>query len=195
MLNLAILGSTKGTSIQKTFDAISTYKLNAKIQIVVSNKVDAYILQRAKLSGIKSVCIESKGKNRTDFNKELLYELQKYPLDLIILVGYMKILDSQFTSYFKDKIINVHPSLLPKFAGGMDKDVHIEVIKSGEKTSGCTVHLVDEGIDTGKILLQKTCNISIDETADSLKSKVQDLESIALLEVVTNWESIAPRRY
>jgi phosphoribosylglycinamide formyltransferase 1 len=188
MINIAVLGSSRGTSIDKSFEQIALGKLKAKVQVVISNKPDAYILERAKSYGFESICVPSKGKVRSVFDTDLLTELQKYELDLIILVGYMKILDAKFVQAYKGKIINVHPSLLPKFAGGMDGDVHRAVIEAGETESGCTVHLVDQGVDTGQILLQKSCLLGDGETPESLKTKVQKLESQALLEVIRDWD-------
>jgi phosphoribosylglycinamide formyltransferase 1 len=188
MINLAILGSNKGTSIQYTFDEIKQGNLNADVKIVISNKPDSFILQRAIDNGFNSKCISSKGLSRSEFDKLLMFELSKYNIDLVVLVGYMKILSPEFVQKYSGKIINVHPSLLPKFAGGMDGDVHKAVIDAGEKESGCTVHLVDEGVDTGNILLQKSCILDTNETPESLKIKVQELEGKALFEVIRDWE-------
>jgi phosphoribosylglycinamide formyltransferase 1 len=189
MLKIAVLGSTRGTSMDKTFNEIVTGYLDASIKVVISNKADAFILERAKNYSFNYVCIPSIGKEKAVFDLEILKELQKYELDLIVLVGYMKILDNRVVKEFKDKIINVHPSLLPKFAGGMDSDVHAQVINAQEIESGCTVHLVDEGVDTGKIILQKSCLLDDGETSESLKTKVQELEQDALLEVIRNWKA------
>jgi phosphoribosylglycinamide formyltransferase 1 len=188
MTNIAVLGSTRGTSIDKTFNEIVTGYLDVNVKIVISNKAGAIILERAKNYSFYHKCIESKGKNRLEYGAELLSELQKHSIDLVVLVGYMKILDAKFVEHFRDKIINVHPSLLPKFAGGMDTDVHVEVIKAGETESGCTIHLVDQGIDTGKILLQKSCLLDDGETPETLKVKIQELESEALFEVIRDWK-------
>jgi phosphoribosylglycinamide formyltransferase 1 len=188
MINVAVLGSTRGTSIDKTFNEIVTGYLDVNVKVVISNKPDAFILQRAKNYSFNCICIESKAKQKTHFNAELLAELQKYPIDLIVLVGYMKILDPKLVQVYRDKIINVHPSLLPKFAGGMNSDVHTEVIKAEETESGCTIHIVDEGIDTGKILLQKSCLLDDGDTPETLKAKVQELEGEALLEVIREWK-------
>lgn len=189
MIRLAILGSTKGTSIQYTFDQIKSRVLDARVEVVISNKPYAYILERANIIGFNSLSIPSKGLSPVEYDELLLQELSKYQIDLVVLVGYMKILSPKLVHNFAGRIINVHPSLLPKFAGGMDGDVHTEVINSGEKESGCTVHLVDEGVDTGKILLQKSCNVKPNETPESLKVKVQELEGKALFEVIKDFES------
>jgi phosphoribosylglycinamide formyltransferase 1 len=184
MVNLAILGSTKGTSIQYTFDQIKLGNLDAEIKAVIANKADAFISQRAKENGFYSILITSQGLARAEYDKLLLAELSKYEIDLVVLVGYMKILSPEFVQKYLGKIINVHPSLLPKFAGGMDGDVHQAVINAGEKESGCTVHLVDEGVDTGRIILQKSCKVESNDTPESLKIKVQELEGRALFEVI-----------
>jgi phosphoribosylglycinamide formyltransferase 1 len=99
----------------------------------------------------------------------------------------MRILSDDFVDRFEGKIINVHPSLLPKFAGGMDCDVHEEVIKSGEKTTGCTVHIVSKIVDGGQILLQKSCEVLHNYTPETLKARVQELEGNALVEVIAGW--------
>ena len=191
-LNLAILGSTRGTDLQAIIDQIENpnidKKLNAKINIVMSNKPDAYILERAKNHNLPSVCVSSKGKKRLEFDQELILELQKYPIDIVVLIGFMRILTPSFVDAFDGKIINVHPSLLPKFAGGIDSDVHAEVIQSGEKITGCTVHMVSNEVDCGQILLQKQCSVLIADTPKTLKTKVQELEGEALVEVIRSWE-------
>lgn len=192
MTHLAVLGSTNGTDLQAIIEAIKNKQLYAKIEVVISNKPDAYIVKRSKDNGLNVVVIESKNKTRDGFDEEVLVELKKYPIDLILLIGYMRILSAPFVQAFKNRIVNVHPSLLPAFAGGMDLNVHAEVIKSGVRETGCTVHLVDEGVDTGKILIQKTCEVLPTDTAETLKTKVQKLEGEALIETIklfqtNNW--------
>jgi phosphoribosylglycinamide formyltransferase 1 len=184
---LVVLGSTRGTDLQYIIDEIETGDLDAKIELVLSNKPDAYILERAKKHNLNTLCIESKGKKRVEFDNLVATEIEKYSPDIVILVGFMRILSNEFVQRFVGKIINVHPSLLPKFAGGMDSDVHAEVIAAREFESGCTVHLVTEEVDCGRILLQKKCRVELGETADSLKDKVQTLEGEALLEVIKDW--------
>lgn len=188
-LHLAVLGSTRGTDLQAIIDAIESKTLNAEIVIVVSNKPDAYILERAKNHGLNTILIESKGKERAAYDQEILEELKKYPVDLVLLIGYLRILSPHFVAAYKDRILNVHPSLLPAFAGGMDMNVHEAVIKAGVKETGCTVHLVDEGVDTGKILVQKRCAVEPTDTAETLKTKVQKLEGEALIETIKQLSS------
>ena len=159
MLRLGILASTKGTDMQAIIDAINSKKLNAVISIVISNKKDSYALERAKKHNIKPVFIESKGKGREQYDREIAKILDENKAGLILLIGYMKFLSPWFVNKYKNKIINIHPSLLPKYAGGMDTDVHAEVLKNKEKITGATLHFVDEGKDTGPIILQKEVKI------------------------------------
>jgi phosphoribosylglycinamide formyltransferase 1 len=184
---LVVLGSTRGTDLQYIIDEIENGKLVAKIELVLSNKSDAYILERSRKHDLNTLCIESKGKKRIEFDSLVSIEFQKYNPDIIVLIGFMRILSAEFVQRFAGKIINVHPSLLPKFAGGMDSDVYADVIAAGETESGCTVHLVTEEVDGGRILLQKKCRVESNETPESLKAKVQKLEGEALVEVINNW--------
>jgi phosphoribosylglycinamide formyltransferase 1 len=187
-ISLVVLGSTRGTDLQGIIDAIESGDLNAKINLVISNKPEAYILQRSKNHNLNTICIPSKGKKRAEFDQLMSLEIDQHNPDIILLIGFMRILSPEFVSKYEGKIVNVHPSLLPKFAGGMDCDVHGEVIKAGEKITGCTVHLVDAEVDTGKILLQKECTLEVGETLDTLKFKVQKLEVEALIEVIKYWK-------
>lgn len=188
-LRIAILGSTRGTDMQAIIDAIACGELNATVEIVVSDKQDAFILERARRNGIPCHSIDGKGKSRSEFDQELSNVLKNFQIDVIVLIGYMRILSGEFVRQFKDRIINVHPSLLPAFAGGMDLNVHQAVLDARVAETGCTVHLVDQGVDTGKILLQKNCKVLKDDTSESLKKKVQILEGKALVEVLQSWNT------
>lgn len=182
---LAILGSTRGTDMQTIIDAIENKELEAKIEIVISNKSDAYILERAKNHNLNTNClILKKGETREEYDTRLVAELKKYNPDLILLIGWMRILSPVFINAYRNKILNVHPSLLPKFAGGMDLNVHEEVLKAHETESGCTIHLVDETVDGGKIIVQKKCSINPNETPETLKNKVQKLEGEAFVKAI-----------
>ena len=110
--------------------------------------------------------------------------LKEHNVDLILLIGFMRILSSTFCSNWAGKILNVHPSLLPKYAGGMDTNVHEEVLKNNDKETGCTIHLVTDEVDGGPIIIQKRCEVDSNDTIDSLKSKVQTLEGEAFLEAI-----------
>ena len=184
MLNIGVLASTKATDLQDVIDAIISKKLNAVISVVVSSKKDAYALERARKNKIKAVFIDTKGKDRVKYDKEVSKVLDENKVQLILLIGYMKIVSPWFVNKYKNKIMNVHPSLLPKYAGGMDIDVHAEVLKNKEKITGATLHFVDEGADTGPIIMQKEVNISKNETVDSLKEKVQKAEQEIIVKAI-----------
>jgi len=174
--------------MQAVIDAISSKKLNAVISVVISNKKDAYALERAKINNIKAVFVESKNKYREQYDKEVAKILDKHKVDLILLIGYMRFLSPWFVNKYKNKVMNIHPSLLPKYAGGMDRDVHAEVLKNKEKTTGATLHFVDEGADTGPIILQKKVKIEKDENTISLKEKVQKAEQEIIIKAIELFE-------
>lgn len=186
-LNLVILGSTRGTNMQAIIDAIANKQLNAQISLVISNKQNAYILQRAIQHNIVTKFIAAKGVSREQYDELLVSEINKYKPDLILLIGFMRILSHVFVKAFKGKILNIHPSLLPKHAGLMDLAVHQAVIAAGDSVSGCTIHQVTEEVDGGDIVLQLKCDVTKDDTAESLKAKVQALENEAWVEVIRNW--------
>lgn len=184
MIKLGILGSTKGTDLQAILDGIDSGELNAQVSIVVSNRENAFILKRAKANNIPFSFISHKGKSRTEFDSQMTEIFKKKQVDLILLIGFMRILSSEFCNVWHDKILNVHPSLLPKYAGGMDINVHAEVIKNKEKETGCTIHFVTDQVDGGPILIQKRCLVDPVDTPKTLKNKVQKLEGEAFLEAV-----------
>ena len=184
MLRLGVLASTRATDLQAVIDAIKSKKLNAVISVVISNKADAYALERAKNHDIKAVFIDAKGKEREKFDKEVAKVLDENKADLILLIGYMRFLSPWFVDKYKNKIMNIHPSLLPAYAGGMDRDVHAEVLKNKEKTTGCTLHFVDESVDAGPIIMQKEVKIDENETVDSLKEKVQKAEQEIIVKAI-----------
>ena len=188
MLRLAILSSTRATDMEAVAGAINSKKLNAVISVVICNKADAYALERAKNHNIKAVFIDSKDKEREAYDKEISKVLEQNKVDLILLIGYMRILSPRFVKRYKNRIMNIHPSLLPAYAGGMDRDVHEEVLKNKEKVTGATLHFVDEGTDTGPIILQKEVKISANETVDSLKEKVQKAEQDIIIRAIGLYE-------
>jgi len=172
-----VLGSTRGSDLQAVIDSIESKKLkNVKISFVLSNKEDAYILERAKKHNLKAIFLDPKGKTREEYDKEVDKLLQEHKVELALLIGYMKLMSSWFVNKWLNKVMNIHPSLLPMFAGGMDKNVHEEVLKYGCKVSGCSLIFIDEGADTGPVVLQKAVNVEEGETVDSLKEKVQKAE-------------------
>ena len=135
------------------------------------------------------VFIDHKGKSRERFDSEITSALKEHNVNLILLIGFMRILSSKFCNDWSGKILNVHPSLLPKYAGGMDSNVHEEVLKNNEKETGCTIHLVTDEVDRGPIVIQKVCAVDPDDTIESLKSKVQNLEGAAFLEAIPLFEN------
>ncbi len=175
-LKIGVLASTRGTDLQAIIDEIEQGKLNAEVSVVISNKEDAYALERARKHGIDAVFIDPKGKTREEFDREVMKMFDKKGVDVIALIGYMRLLSPEFVNKYRNRIMNVHPSLLPAFAGGMDKNVHKTVLEHGVKVTGCTIHFVDEGADTGPIILQEAVKIDENETVDSLKEKVQSAE-------------------
>jgi len=184
MIRLGVLGSTKGTDLQAILDAISKKILKAKVSLVVSNNKNAYILKRAENNNIPNYYISHESLSRKNFDSLVARELKKHKVDLILLIGFMRILSKEFCLEWKDKILNVHPSLLPKYAGGMDNNVHEEVLKNKDLETGCTIHFVTEKLDAGPILVQKRCAVEKNDTPLTLKEKVQVLEGEAFLEAI-----------
>ena len=184
MINIGVLGSTNGTDLQFIFNAIDEGKLDANVSVVISNKEDSYILKRAQAHNTQNVFISHRNKDREDFDSEMTMVLREHNAELILLIGFMRILSSKFCSQWKGKILNVHPSLLPKYAGGMDTNVHEEVLKNNDKETGCTIHLVTDEVDKGPVVIQKKCLVDSDDTIESLKAKVQNLEGAAFLEAI-----------
>lgn len=189
MLKLGILASTRATDMQAVIDAITAKKLNAVISVVISNKKDAYALERAKNHKIKAVFIEQKGKTREEYDKDVAKVLDENKIDLILLIGYMRILSNWFVNKYKNKIMNIHPSLLPRYSGGMDLDVHAEIIKNKEKVTGATLHFVDESVDGGPIIMQKEVKIEENETPETLKAKVQNAEQEIIVKAIGMFEN------
>ena len=183
-LKLGILGSTNGTDLQAILNAVSSGELDAKVSVVLSNRKNAYILERAENHNVPSIYIFHKGKTREEFDAEMTTILKEHQVDLVLLIGFMRILSAEFCREWRDRLLNVHPSLLPKYAGGMDTNVHEEVLKNGETETGCTIHFVTDEVDGGPILVQKKCNVDSDETVDTLKTKVQQLEGRAFIEAI-----------
>jgi len=184
MIRLGVLGSTRGTDLEAILSAIKNKKLSAEVSVVISNRENAYILTRAKNHDVPSFFISHKNKSRKEFDKNVTTILKQYNVELVLLIGFMRILSAEFCQAWRDRVLNVHPSLLPKYAGGMDMNVHEEVLKNGDHETGCTIHLVTETVDGGPILVQKRCTVETDETIATLKSKVQALEGGAFIEAI-----------
>ena len=185
---IIILASGSGTNLQARIDAIKNGRLNrVEIAAVISNKKDAFALERAKNADIEAVFINPKQfKNNIDYDKKLIEMIGNYKADLIVLAGYMKILTENFVKAFPNKIINIHPALLPDFGGkGMyGKNVHEAVLKSGVKESGCTVHFVTTEVDAGPIILQKKVPVISGDTVNSLSTRILIEEHTLLVEAI-----------
>ncbi|AWN73005.1 phosphoribosylglycinamide formyltransferase [Legionella anisa] len=184
MIRIAVLGSTRGTNLNTLVAAMKQQHLSASIELVLSNKADALILEKAARFGIKSMFVNPQGLSRVDFDHELSKILRLHQIQLVVLIGYMRILSAEFVDNWENKIINIHPSLLPAYAGLMNLDVHQAVIDGTEVETGCTVHFVTAQVDAGPIILQKKCPVLPDDTAEILKTRVQELEGPALVEAI-----------
>ena len=189
MIRLGVLGSTRGTDLQAILDAIDSKLLESKLSVVISNKKTAFILERANKHKIPSYSISHKNINRETFDRKITKLLKKHKVDLVLLIGFMRILSKSFCQDWKGRILNVHPSLLPKYAGGMDTNVHEEVLKNKDKETGCTIHFVTDEVDCGPIFIQKKCPVKPEDTVDSLKRRVQKLEGEAFLEAIPLFET------
>jgi formyltetrahydrofolate-dependent phosphoribosylglycinamide formyltransferase len=189
-INIGVLGSTRGTDLQAVIDAIKAGELpNIDLQIVIANKSDAYILERAKSQGFSALFLDPKGKTREEYDAEILDVMKENQVELILCLGYMKIITKTLIDQYRDRIWNIHPSLLPKYAGGMDLNVHEEVLKNHETESGCTLHVITEQVDAGKIIKQKKVLITAEETTETLKKKVQKLEQAAIIEALKEYSN------
>ncbi|WP_115709355.1 phosphoribosylglycinamide formyltransferase [Legionella sainthelensi] len=184
MTRIAVLGSTRGTNLNALVDAITQKNLAASIELVLSNKADALILEKATHFGIKSFFVNARDLSRTEFDNCLSNILKQHQIELIVLIGYMRILSAEFVLAWENKIINIHPSLLPAYAGLMNLEVHQAVLDANEIETGCTVHYVTEAVDAGPIILQKKCPVKLNDTPELLKARVQELEGIALVEAI-----------
>ena len=178
MLRLAVLVSGGGTNLQAIIDAIDKKKItNAEISVVISNNPGAYALERAKTHGIDALCVSPKNyENRAAFNQALLETLQSYKPDLVVLAGCLVVIPEIMVKAFPNKIINIHPALIPAFCGTgyYGLKVHEAVLKRGAKVTGATVHFVDEGTDTGPIILQKAVEVKEGDTPEILQRRVME---------------------
>ena len=178
MLKLAVLVSGGGTNLQAIIDAIGAGTItNAKIDVVISNNANAYALERAKNHGIEGLCISPKAyESREQFNDVLTQTIIDRGIDLVVLAGYLVIIPPQLIAAYKNRIINIHPSLIPSFCGTgyYGLKVHEAALKRGVKVTGATCHFVDEGTDTGPIILQKAVEILPGDTPKSLQQRVME---------------------
>lgn len=172
MTKLAVLCSGRGTDLQSIIDSIQRGDLNAEISIVLTDKPDVTALERAEKAGIKNLCVDRKKfESRADFEAELLKNLED--VNLVVLAGFMRILSPEFVRRYEGRLMNIHPSLLPSFPGA---HAHRDALNYGVKVSGCTVHFVDEGTDSGPIILQAAVEVLEDDTEETLSARILEKE-------------------
>ena len=185
MFKIAVLISGNGSNLEALIDACKKNVINGSIDIVISNNPDAYGIQRAKNHSINYKIIDNnRFETREDFDKALVEELNDSNPDLIVLAGFMRILTSVMTEAFRNKIINIHPSLLPKYPG---LDTHNSVIKNGDLKHGITIHFVNEVLDGGQIIAQGEISVNSDETLEELKTRIHAIEHVMLPIVVSKF--------
>ncbi|MBI4746222.1 MAG: phosphoribosylglycinamide formyltransferase [Deltaproteobacteria bacterium] len=168
-LRLGVLASGSGSNLQAIIDSIKCGNLPCEIAVVISDKPDAYALKRAELHGIKTEAVQSKTfQNRDEFDTELVRVLKEHNVGLVVLAGFMRVVTRVLINAFPMRIMNIHPSLLPSFPG-----LHVQkkAIEYGAKFSGCTVHFVDEGVDTGPIIIQAVVPVYDGDTEETLSAR------------------------
>ena len=169
MKRLAILLSGRGSNFEAIADSVARGAIEASIAVVISNRPEARGVALARERGIHTVVIPSKGVDREAYDRSLIEELKKYQVDLICLAGYMRVLSATFVREFRNRILNIHPSLLPAFPG---LDAQHQALTYGVKVTGCTVHLVDEYLDAGPVILQATVPVQNDDTEETLSQRI-----------------------
>jgi len=166
---LGILISGRGSNFMAIADAIADHRLDAEISVAISNRADAPGIPLGRERGLNVVALPSKGLDREEYDRRLIEELRKNRVDLVCLAGYMRILSGHFIREFHQRILNIHPSLLPAFPG---LDAQHQALEHGAKLSGCTAHFVEEGLDSGPIIRQAVVPVLDDDTAESLSARI-----------------------
>jgi phosphoribosylglycinamide formyltransferase 1 len=187
-LRVAVLGSTRGTALQSVLDSIAAGTLDVEIVLVLSDRATAPILERAQLYKIPTLFLDPAGLTREAYDARVTEALRGAGTELVLLIGYMRIVSDSFVNTWSGRLLNVHPSLLPAFGGMMNRKVHEAVLASGVAETGCTIHQVTEEVDAGPIVLQMRCPVLPSDTVDTLKDRVQALEQSAFVEVLKNWK-------
>ena len=181
-MKIGILISGRGSNMTAIVEAVQSGEIpNSAVAVVISDKTKAEGLEKAKARGIETVVIPRKGRSREDHDADIIAELNRRDVELVCLAGYMRLLSGDFICAFPDKIINIHPSLLPAFPG---LDAQRQAIDHGVKISGCTVHFVDEDLDHGAIILQKAVEVSDTDTAETLSAKILQHEHTLYVEAL-----------
>ncbi|MCI9427517.1 MAG: phosphoribosylglycinamide formyltransferase [Eubacterium sp.] len=178
MLKIAVLASGGGTNLQAIIDAVAAKTLaDVEISVVISNNQNAFALERAAKAKIAAVCISPKEfESREAFNRAFLDKLNGYRVDLVVLAGFLVVIPPEMIAEYRNRIINIHPSLIPSFCGKgfYGLNVHKEALKRGVKVTGATVHFVDEGTDTGPIILQRAVEVKEGDTPKTLQRRVME---------------------
>lgn len=181
-MKIGILISGRGSNMQAIVDAVQSGRIpNAEVAVVISDKADAAGLEKAQEKGIETVVVERGGRKRAEHDAETVAELKKRGVELVCLAGYMRLLSPDFVRAFPDKIINIHPSLLPSFKG---LDAQKQAFEFGAKVTGCTVHFVDEELDHGKIIAQRAVEVLDDDTAETLSARILEQEHDLYVEAI-----------
>ena len=180
MFKIAVLVSGGGTNLQSIIDAVKVGELDCKVEMVISSKDGVYALERAKKAGIDTYVVSKKEYGENQSNRIL--ELTEGKVDLIVLAGYLSILDGEILDKFKNRIINIHPSLIPSFCGPKMYGLHVHeaAIKKGVKVSGCTVHFVNNEVDGGAIILQEAVPVHFEDSAEDLQKRILVKEHLLL---------------
>jgi phosphoribosylglycinamide formyltransferase-1 len=194
---LGILLSGRGSNFIAIAEAIRAGRLpGVEIAVVLSNREDAPGLAVARENSLAAVAIPSAGRKRAEHDAEMIDQLHRHRVDLVCLAGYMRIISPEFVRAFPDRILNIHPSLLPSFPG---LDAQIQALEFGTKIAGCTVHFVDEAVDHGVIVLQHAVPLHDEDTAESLSARILEQEHIAypeaIAKVLSGEYAVAGRRY
>ena len=173
-MKIGILISGRGSNMVALVDAVKSGEIpDSEVSVVISDKANAPGLEKARERGVETVVIERKGRTREEHGAEIIAELKNRDVELVCLAGYMRLLSPSFIRAFPDRIINIHPSLLPAYPG---LDVHERVLAAGEKVSGCTVHFVNEDLDAGQIILQRVVSVMEGDTAETLSARILEHE-------------------
>jgi phosphoribosylglycinamide formyltransferase-1 len=169
-VNVGVLVSGRGSNLQSILDAVDQRRLSARVKVVVSDRKDAYALERAARHQVEASFVDpSAAASREDYDRELVSKLREAEVELVVLAGFMRILSPFFVESFKNSVMNIHPALLPSFPG-----LHVQkkALEHGVKFSGCTVHFVDAGIDTGPVIIQAVVPVLDDDTGESLSERI-----------------------
>lgn len=181
-VKIAVLVSGRGSNLQAIVDSIEKgYIKNATINVVISNKANAYALERARNHGIDAVFLDPGEYDRDEYDRAILNVLSQYDTDLLLLAGYFRLLGNEIIKAYRNRIMNIHPSLLPAFKG---LHAQKQAFEYGVKVAGCTVHFVDEGLDSGQIILQKCVPVLTGDTEETLTARILEQEHIIYPEAV-----------